>query len=95
MRGASTRSIYLRLHDFALGSISVAAILGVIAYANAEARALMLRLVNGDLSLASVVPDGRLHSLLRTAIDVSIHDHPEISAFVVIGVLLFVAMFKL
>jgi len=95
MPDATPRPLHLRLHDFALGTLSVSAIVGGIAYLNEAARTQMIRLVNGDVPLSAVLPDLQLHSLQRTIVDLAVHDHPEISAFVIIGTVLFIGMFKM
>ena len=75
--------------------MSLGAVVAGVACIDDGARALLIRLANGGVSFGEVMPDARLHGLMRSATDLVVHDHPEVAAFVVIGMVLFVAMFKL
>ena len=73
----------------------MSAILAGIAYLDKEARTTMVQVANGNLPLSGVLPDLQLHNMMRTVVDLAVHDHPEVSAFVIIGTVLFILMFKL
>lgn len=95
MTTSTTRSGKHWLHDVTLGSMSVGAVVAGVACIDDGARAMLIRIANGDVAVGQVMPDWRLHSLMRTTMGIVVHDHPEVAAFVLIGTVLFVAMFKL
>ncbi len=77
----------------ALGSMGV--IVVGISIIDERTRNYIVSALHGELPIQIVMPDVRVTSMIRMATDIVGRDHTEIAAFVAIGFVLFLMMFKL
>ena len=74
---------------------SAGTVIAGMALIDERTRRFLAQAVHGDVQIAVPVPDLRIHSIARMAIDIVGRDHIEIAAFAIACLVLFLMMFRL
>jgi hypothetical protein len=89
------RSGVRQVRDGLLAFASLGFVVAVLTVLDERVRSVLIRVTTGDVKVAGVIPDIRVHTLMHTATDLVGRDNATIAGFVVAGGVLFFMMFKM